>query len=115
MPVVRRILVTFDQDSVAARDEESCGRVAGEVVIKAECLALILLANCGFLRRPLQRRRSRGTAKQPTLIDLVEMAVAADEKRWARAGCAIADRITLARAVLLRIRAACGEAGVRPC
>jgi hypothetical protein len=43
------------------------------------------------------------------------MAVATDTMVWARAGRPVADRITLARAILLRIRAALGEPRLRRC
>ena len=55
MPVVPRVLIAFDEDRVATGDEEPGGRVAREVVVKGECLALILVANCRFLGRARQR------------------------------------------------------------
>jgi hypothetical protein len=106
VPVVPRILVAFDEDRVAAGDKEPGGRVAREVIVKGECLALVLVANGRFCGRARQRRRCRSAAHQATLIDLVEMAVAADEESWARAGRAVADGIASACAVILGIRAA---------
>ena len=93
VPVVPRVLIAFDEDRVTAGDEEPGGGVAREVVVKGECLALVLVADCRFRGRARQRRRRRGTAHQPTLKDLVEMAVGADEEGWTRAGRAVADRI----------------------
>ena len=113
MPVVPRVLITFDEDRVATGDEEAGGRVARQVLIKGECLALILVANCRFRGRARQRRRCRSAAHQATLIDLVEMAIAAHPK--ARACRAVADRIATARAVVLGIRAALGEPRTRRC
>ena len=113
MPVVPRVLVALDEDRVAAGDEEPGGGVAREVVVERECSSLILVANCRFRGSARQRRRRRGAAHQPTLIDLVEMAVTTDEEGGAGAGRAVADRIATARAVVLRVRAALGKPRLR--
>ena len=115
MPVVPRVLVAFDKDGIAPGDEEPSGRVAREVIVKSECLALIFVANRRFRGRPRQRRRRRSAAHQPTLIDLVEMALATDKEDYTLTRSALADRIALARAVVLGIRAALGEPRTRRC
>ena len=51
----RAVLVAFDEDRVAAGDEEPGGRVAREVVVEGECLALILVADCRLRGRARQR------------------------------------------------------------
>ena len=51
----RAVLVAFDEDRVTTGDEEPGSRVAREVVVKGECLALILVANCRFRGRACQR------------------------------------------------------------
>ena len=55
MPIVPAILVALDEDRFAPHDEEARGRVAREVVVKGECLALILVADCRFRGRACQR------------------------------------------------------------
>jgi hypothetical protein len=107
--VVPRVLIAFDEDRVATGDEEAGGRVAREVIVKGECLALILVANCRFRGRARQRRRRRGAAHQATLIDLVEMALASDEEGYTLTRPAGTDRVAIARAVVLGVRTTLGE------
>src|SRR6187551_3763285 len=110
MPVVPRVLVAFDEDRVTTGEEETGGGVAREVIVKSKFLALVLVANRRFRGRPRQQRRCRSATHQPTLIDLVEMALATDKEGYTLTRSALADRIALARAVFLGIRSTLGEA-----
>ena len=80
VPVAPRVLIAFDEDRVATGDQKPGGGVAREVVVQGEFLALVFIANCWFRGRARQRRWRLGAAHQPTLIDLVEMAMAANEE-----------------------------------
>ena len=80
MPIVARVLVALDEDRVVAGDEEPGGRVPREVLIQAETLAPVVIANFGLGRRPDQSRRHTGPMNQPALEDLVEMTEGADEE-----------------------------------
>src|SRR6266542_1816195 len=107
--VVSRVLIALDEDRVTTSDEERGGGVAREVVVKGERLVLILVPNCRFRGRARQRRRRRRAAHQPTLIDLVEMALATDEEGYTLTRPADSDRVAIARAVVIRVGTALSE------
>jgi hypothetical protein len=113
--VMPRVLVAFDKDGITLGNQEPSGRIAPEVVVKSEYLALVLVAECRFRGGPRQRRRRRGAAYQPALINLIEMALAADKEEYTLTRATLADRVGLVRSVLPRIRSALGEARSRRC
>src|SRR5262245_52403898 len=115
MSIVPPVLITFDQDRVATRNTEPSGWVACKVVVQREGLAVVLVPNRRFQSRPRQRRRRRGAANQSAFEDLVELTVRANEEGDARVGGAIADRIANVCTVVLGVRTALGEPGLRRC
>jgi hypothetical protein len=107
MPIVPRVLIALDQDRVAARDEQPGGGVARQVVVERAGLRLVLVAQGRLGGRAGEPRRRGGSTDQPPFQDLVVVTEPADEERDAIDG---SDRIALARAVLLGVRPARGEA-----
>jgi len=81
MPIVPAVLVTLDENRLAARDEETGGRVCARGSRRA----------CGSRPRthiggPARSRRGEtrqggGAANQPAFEDLIEMTVRANEER----------------------------------
>jgi hypothetical protein len=110
MPVVARVLIAFDQDRIAPCDEEAGSRIARKVVVERVGLAPHHVADRRLGTRAYERRRRGRTSNQPTLEDLVEMAVRANEERNSKEGHGIAAWIAIARPVLLGVRAIRGEA-----
>src|SRR5262249_26627980 len=86
MPIVPAVLVTLDEDRVAARDEEAGGRVAPEVVVERAGLAPKLVAERRLGVYASERRRRGGAANQPAFEDLIEMTLRADEERDSKEG-----------------------------
>ncbi len=109
--IVPPILVALDVDGVAARDQEPGRRVAREIVVERECLALEVPAN-RRLHDACEARRRHGLADHAAFENLVEMALRADEKQAVdEERRAVPDRIAVAHAVPLGVGAAGGESG----
>src|SRR4026207_878103 len=94
MPVVPRVLVALEKNGIALSNQEPRGRVAREVIVKSKFLGLALVAPRRSRGRPRQQRRCRSATHQPTLIDLVEMALATDKEGYTLTRSALADRTT---------------------
>jgi len=86
MPIVPAVLVTLDEDRVAARDEEAGGRVAAEVVVERAGLAPKLVAERRLGVYASERRRRGGAANQSAFEDLIEMTLRANEERDSKEG-----------------------------
>ena len=99
-----RVLVALDEDRLVAGDQEPGRRVARQIVVEAEGLPLVLVAQRGLGRGPRERRRFRGPMDRCAREDLVLVALRADQERDAEEGRAVAERIALAGAVLVGIR-----------
>ena len=109
MPIVPRVLVALDEDRIVPRNEERGGGVAREVVVDGEGRPLVRVANRRLGRRAPDPRRRRPAANQASLEDLIEMTLCADEDGDLEERRAVADRIAIARAGPLGVRAARGE------
>ena len=110
VPIVPRVLIALDQDRIVAREEESRHRMARQVIVDREALALVVVMNGRLDRRTSEPRRHRRVADEPPGEDLVHMAVRAHEEGRRQECSTGADRITVARSIFLGVR----TAGVEP-
>jgi len=113
MPIVPGELVALDKERVAARDDEPGRGVAREVVVEREGFACVFVANGRFGSDAGELGGYGAAPDQSAFEDLIEMTEGADEKGNSIPVRAIADGIAVARAVVVGVRAAGGEARSR--
>ena len=112
MPIVPCVLIPLNQDGVFACDQESGHGISREIILEGERLPPVFVADGRLDTRVFERRRRGGAADQAGFEDPIEIAVRADEEGYLVERRLAPDRIALARAVLVDVRAVSGE--VRP-
>ena len=105
-----RVLVALDEDRLVAGDQQPGRRVPRQVVVEAEGLPLVLVAQRRLGRGPRERRRVRGPADHVRREDLVLVALRADQIGDAEEGHPAAEWIALAGSLLVGIRSTRVEA-----
>lgn len=109
MAVGAGVLVTLDQDGVAAQDQQAGGRVGGEITRDVALLAVMGIGD-GRFRRGIAEGRGRGGRRDAARgVELVEMAEPPDQRAHRPAAGGLADGITRGLAVSIGIGAVIGE------
>ena len=104
------VLVPLDEERVVARDDEPGRGVAREIVVEREGFACVVVANGRFGSDASELEGHGAAPDHSAFQDLIKMTEGTDEKGNSIPVRAIADRIPVARAVALGLRAAGGEA-----
>src|SRR6185295_10528059 len=94
----------LDENRLVAGDQQPGRRVPRQVVVEAEGLPLVLVAQRGLGRGPPKRRRVRGPVDDVRREDLVLVALRADQEREAEECHPAAQWIALAGPLLVGIR-----------